>query len=313
VFGLLRQLLESKNDMVQLNATHLVNVLASNPKLQVMIREKYKLDVMISDMMFFFNSEIWKDCAQDTMSKLQTPETVRLSMGQFFQTPISKDGIQKGILRQLYDKYDLDKKGLNPEVIKKSIGETNLKFSDANLELLIRRCDKNYDGRVGYNEFKSLALFVSSMKMLYQEADTNGDQSISLRELGALFTKLKYNFDDHLTEFFLKLFDEDKSGSIEYDEFLNLHLYLSDLSFQFHKADRNHSGSIDLEEFKSIINDLQLDKRHDPVKYFEKSAPNGKLGFRHFVKLVLRLKFGRSYTEGTAAPKIQDLISSGPK
>lgn len=59
-------------------------------------------------------------------------------------------------------------------------------------------------------------------KNLWIEVDVNMDRTLDLSEIKQLLKKMNYEVRDDYLKSIFNLFDEDHSGKIEFDEFINL-------------------------------------------------------------------------------------------
>lgn len=119
---------------------------------------------------------------------------------------------------------------------------------------------------VGKND---LAFF----KELFQTLDTDNSGSLDKKEL-ELALKHTSQRPDKL-QFYLDLTDDDNSGTINFNEFMNL-IIISQCDFEdleksvavFEKYDVNKNGKLDRKELRRCIGDIGIDFPDDKFKNF---------------------------------------------
>jgi calcium-dependent protein kinase len=140
------------------------------------------------------------------------------------------------------------------------------KLADANqkneLKKIFKNFDENGDGVLSYEEFtigytKLYGKALSNLEMakLIEEIDTDKSGKIEFNEfLTATFSKSKNLNEENLREAFNK-FDTDNSGKLSIQELLTLfdnnEEYVNELLF---KVDENNDGELDFDEFTKLMN-----------------------------------------------------------
>lgn len=164
------------------------------------------------------------------------------------------------------------------------------KLADANqkneLKKIFKNFDENGDGVLSYEEFtigytKLYGKALSNLEMakLIEEIDTDKSGKIEFNEfLTATFSKSKNLNEENLKEAFSK-FDTDNSGKLSVHELLSLfdnnEEYVNELLF---KVDENNDGEVDFDEFRKLM-DLAYEKdekNQKKEKKKEKEKSKGK-------------------------------------
>ncbi|KAK2721915.1 programmed cell death protein 6-like [Artemia franciscana] len=89
---------------------------------------------------------------------------------------------------------------------------------------------------------------------VFQKVDKDRSGAISAQELqGALSNGTWEPFSSSTVHILLSMFDQNKSGTINFQEFGALWKYISDWQNVFKNFDRDNSGAIDTSELKSAL------------------------------------------------------------
>lgn len=143
--------------------------------------------------------------------------------------------------------------------ISNKLADTNQKNE---LKKIFKNFDENGDGVLSYEEFtigytKLYGKALSNLEMakLIEEIDTDKSGKIEFNEfLTATFSKSKNLNEENLREAFNK-FDTDNSGKLSIQELLTLfdnnEEYVNELLF---KVDENNDGELDFDEFTKLMN-----------------------------------------------------------
>jgi len=140
--------------------------------------------------------------------------------------------------------------------------------------------------------------------------DTNHDGSLEPHEV----MKAMHHMGEPVTEddvrMIMNMFDKDHSGTISMNEFGALWTYVNELKQEFHTADVNRTGLLDIEQVKQALHRhhkalmlaggaatvYALFKLHDAHK-------RGKLDWSNFLKLSLHMGALRSQYESNQGPQ----------
>jgi len=96
------------------------------------------------------------------------------------------------------------------------------KFTPSQVELMYRLCDEDGSGVLELSDFLSLILFILFAQILFATTDTDGNDSIDLREFNSLLDDLGILMPpDEVINFFNEL-DTDNSGTLSFEEYIEL-------------------------------------------------------------------------------------------
>jgi len=195
---------------------------------------------------------------------------------------------------KLFDEFDSDRSGeMDSFELRYCLERLNIRIDHDNSLLLLQRVDKNNDGKIQRDEFLDMLALVQDIKQTFDEADTDGSQSLNAKELEGLFFRMKIDLPSPVVREFIRIFDEDNSGNIDYQEFFNLVLYIRELQYQYDQACKDRPKEIT----KTVLGHQR--SQHKSVKAFIKSTP--KPSFEDIVKLILEVEFSGRRKK---APKI---------
>lgn len=156
---------------------------------------------------------------------------------------------------------------------------------------------KNYSKS---NKFKKATLtFIASrlkddeihkLRDIFFSLDKNNDGTLTFEEMNSGCKSLKSNFD--IEEIFNSI-DTDKSGSINYTEFIaatidhRIYLQNERLFEAFKTFDKDKSGKISMKEIHNVINDNREDypSIEEEVKKFDKNG-DGEIDYEEFCNMM---------------------------
>eukprot|EP01099_Mayorella_cantabrigiensis_P008775 TRINITY_DN855_c0_g1_i1.p1 TRINITY_DN855_c0_g1~~TRINITY_DN855_c0_g1_i1.p1 ORF type:complete len:322 (+),score=87.02 TRINITY_DN855_c0_g1_i1:122-967(+) len=171
-----------------------------------------------------------------------------------------------------------------------------IRIDHDNALLLLQRVDKNNDGKIQRDEFMDMLALVQDIKQCFDDADADGSESLNSKELEKLFLGMKIDLPPPVVKEFVKIFDEDNSGSIDYQEFFNLVLYIRELKHQYEQARQNRPKEIT----KTVLGHQK--SQHKSVKAFIKNNPQPS--FEDIIKLILEVEFSGKRKK---APKVKNV------
>ncbi|KAB2577726.1 Programmed cell death protein 6 [Lasiodiplodia theobromae] len=89
---------------------------------------------------------------------------------------------------------------------------------------------------------------------LFGAVDKNRSGQLSERELGSALVNGDWtSFDSHTVRMMIRMFDTDRSGTINFDEFCGLWAFLAAWRTLFDRFDTDRSGSISFNEFSEAL------------------------------------------------------------
>jgi len=134
---------------------------------------------------------------------------------------------------------------------------------------------------------------VEEFKEAFSEFDIDGDGTITTQELGTVMRRIgERPTDKELTDMVAEV-DEDKSGTIEFNEFLQMMANRQGDSEKIQKVfrvfDKNDDGFITSIELAKVMSDLgerlSEEELEEMMRWADKDG-DGKVGFQEFAALM---------------------------
>eukprot|EP01113_Clastostelium_recurvatum_P012032 TRINITY_DN1619_c0_g1_i9.p1 TRINITY_DN1619_c0_g1~~TRINITY_DN1619_c0_g1_i9.p1 ORF type:complete len:881 (+),score=169.87 TRINITY_DN1619_c0_g1_i9:70-2712(+) len=139
-----------------------------------------------------------------------------------------------GRLKAIFDKADADHSGhVDVRELATVLAKLEVPLDTNNKKLLLKRYDRDQNGRLERDEFCEMMYFVMETKKLFDETDKDKSKSIDMKELGAVLPSLHLRMSKDTMDKLVRMFDEDKSGTIDYQEFFALVAYFKELQYQY--------------------------------------------------------------------------------
>jgi calmodulin len=125
---------------------------------------------------------------------------------------------------------DADKDGsgfLTSDELVDILRKKGYKDSDSKIMSMFRACDASGDSKVSLDEYlKAMGQLpdndhkAATVRQCFREFDVNGDGSIDRAELDAVFKSMGKSFTPAELDRMIALADKDKSGKLDYEEFI---------------------------------------------------------------------------------------------
>lgn len=138
---------------------------------------------------------------------------------------------------------------------------------------------------------------VAEFKEAFQIFDKNGDGSITVKELGTVMRSLGQNPSDEEIQKMINEVDEDKSGTIDFNEFLGLMAKKmkesnteDDLLEAFKVFDRDGNGKISAHELRYVMMSAGEELTEADIADIIQSADtdgDGYIDYQEFVRLLM--------------------------
>merc|ERR1712098_339025 len=142
---------------------------------------------------------------------------------------------------------------------------------------------------------------IEEIKEAFDMFDSDGSGSIEVAELKAAMTKLGFDGDNELATKMIDDLDADKSGEIEFDEFLDMMSAKmpddptkDEVSKVFPAFDKNKSGVITKDNLKQVIRELgqtMSDDEIDELIEHTSSSNNGEVTLDDFYNIITKKTF----------------------
>jgi Ca2+-binding EF-hand superfamily protein len=95
----------------------------------------------------------------------------------------------------------------------------------------------------------------SPLREWFNAVDQDRSGRISVKELQSALSASGNKFSFATTEKLLNMYDRDKSGQISFDEFAQLHQFITVMATAFRQRDRSGDGSLEGSEVRAALND----------------------------------------------------------
>jgi len=146
----------------------------------------------------------------------------------------------------------------------------------------------------------------NQLRQTFDAWDRNKNGHLDAYELGEAMKQLGEESSPETNNLMIEMFDKDKSGTIDFNEFNQLYSYIQEMKSAFNSSATSQDRSLNMEQVKTA-----LGKIHGPwafaggavllfmlFKFFDKNH-SGKMGWSNFMNLGLkfgglRSKFGNS-------------------
>jgi Ca2+-binding EF-hand superfamily protein len=213
--------------------------------------------------------QVPQGCVAGQMLQIQAPNGQILQVaipqgmgaGSVFQVQVpSSQPVQQQPQQQtgpdpmaLFAAVDTDRSGSISDIeLSQALSTGGMAFSRKTCRYLIGMHDRDRSGTIDRNEFSSLWGYLQQWKACFDRSDTDHGGSIDFNELQVALKQFGYNTMG--SEFYasvMRAYDEDKSGSIGMDEFIQLNCELHNLTATFKQlpADAQGRAMITYEQF----------------------------------------------------------------
>ncbi|CAH6718476.1 peflin [[Candida] jaroonii] len=172
-------------------------------------------------------------------------------------------------LRSVFDKVDANSSGKisKSELSNALLNFDHTKFSDSTVTLMINLFSNSSSTtkHLNFDQFVSLWKYLSAYKKLFVQADTNSSGDISFGEFQKILEQIGYKLNiDLVLHLFQKFCYKDHTtaegpvGTLKFDKFIELLVYLRKLTDVFKKYDKDLSGvaTINFSDFLLEISNL---------------------------------------------------------
>ncbi|KAF1975785.1 EF-hand [Bimuria novae-zelandiae CBS 107.79] len=133
-----------------------------------------------------------------------------------------------------------------------------------------------------------------ALRRTFDSVDRDGNRSLTEEELRAALVNGDWTpFDPHTVRMMIRMFDTDRSGSINFEEFCGLWGFLTAWRKLFDKFDTDHSGSISYSEFYEAVKAFGYSLSDQFVQLFYSTYDrrgNNNMSFDLFVQACISLK-----------------------
>jgi len=132
------------------------------------------------------------------------------------------------------------------------------------------------------------------LQQVFQKVDTDRSGSITSNELQAALSNCTWSpFNPETVRMMIGIFDQDHSSTISFDEFKHLWRFVTKWENMFRDFDKDKSGSIDKNEFRSALTSIGYrlsDRFYDLlIKKFDRTG-RGTVAFDDFIQACISIQ-----------------------
>lgn len=128
--------------------------------------------------------------------------------------------------------------------LNQALSASGNRFSLATTERLLNRFDGDKDGEISFQEFQALHLFILSMKEGFERRDRAKDGRLSGAEVREALSSRGYGVSEPTFQALMRKFDRQKRGSLAFDDYVELSIFLTAVRDTFAFYDKSGSGNV---------------------------------------------------------------------
>eukprot|EP00796_Vickermania_ingenoplastis_P012173 gene12173-8374_t len=171
-------------------------------------------------------------------------------MGAGVYAPTGPGGVpanpwQNNEVREWFCAVDQNGNGsISVPELNQALSTSGNSFSLATTERLLNRFDQDRDGEITYPEFEALHFFIMSMKEGFQRRDVARDGRLSGSEVREALASRGYGVSEETFQALMRKFDRHKRGSLAFDDYVELSIFLTAVRDTFAFYDRDATGQV---------------------------------------------------------------------
>jgi len=175
-------------------------------------------------------------------------------------SPKAADHLPKEMLANLhkyFDEIDLDKNGLiDIKEFQIALKRVGFNFDEKVITKMFKLVRYKQD-QIGLNfhQFVEVSGFIDNMKSLFIKFDTDKNGKIDFPELGTALLDIGFNLKTETIKKLLKKVDGDHSGTIEFEEFVDMSFYLRFLRKNQKKVNKSET---DEQEIAALLQSVGM-------------------------------------------------------
>jgi len=148
-----------------------------------------------------------------------------------------------------FQECDLNRNGkISADGLRRCLSKvTKFEFSSEASDAVMRMFDKDKSGFVQIDEFKAAYQYCAQLQFVFQGVDKDHSGSLNQNEVYEAVQRYGYNLSSQAFTAVYSAFDNDKSGALKFDEFIQLCLFLGNARNIFTYLDSQKRGQISLD------------------------------------------------------------------
>jgi len=164
----------------------------------------------------------------------------------YFQAPPPPMGYQQPpALLQWFQAVDRDRDGrVNVQDLQGALSSAGFQFSFEVAEKMIQMFDRDHFGTIDYNEFAQLHQFISTMQNGFRQRDRTGDGRLDGNEIRMALQDSGYQMAEGTFQTMMKKFDHQRVGSLGFDSYIELSIFIATVRNVFAFYDRQRTGQV---------------------------------------------------------------------
>ncbi|PBJ73753.1 programmed cell death 6 protein-like [Trypanosoma cruzi cruzi] len=127
--------------------------------------------------------------------------------------------------------------------LQSALSQGGMNFSYATTERLISMFDANLDGAIDFTEFQGLNRYILSMRGGFSQRDTSRDGLLEENEVRMALSANFYQVDDTTFQTLMRKFDRRKRGSLGFDDYIELSLFVGKANDAFQAQSQGKAGA----------------------------------------------------------------------
>jgi Ca2+-binding EF-hand superfamily protein len=133
-------------------------------------------------------------------------------------------------------------------------------FNPETCRIMIGMFDSNGDGAINFGEFQALWKYVNDWTQCFRSFDRDNSGNIDRSELKQALTQFGYRLSEGFYNLLMQKFDRTHSGTIYFDDFVQLCVVLQTLTASFRDKDTDRDGiiSVEYEEFLNMVFQIKM-------------------------------------------------------
>jgi peflin len=125
-----------------------------------------------------------------------------------------------------------------------ALSSAGFRFSLGTTEMLVRRYDFDGSGTITIEEFAHLHEFICGMQQGFRQRDRCGDGRLDGPETREAFRLSCFALSEETFQAVMRKFDRQRRGSLGFDDYIELSVFMAQVRDTFHYLDYNRNGTV---------------------------------------------------------------------